>query len=112
MPVGSQCRLDETYIKVNGKWCYLYRTADKEAKTIIQRWKKKKRSKDDYVFPFIAKSMTEEEKMNSKSQFIKTVNKYMKRIGKEICYDKPLIHIIHLTDFESLILDCGWSRTS
>ena len=61
-----------------------------EAETIIQRWKKKKRSEDDYVFPYITKSMTEEEKMNTKNQFIKTVNKYMKRIGKEIGYDKPL----------------------
>lgn len=61
-----------------------------EAKTIIQRWKKKKRSDDDYVFPFIAKSMSEEEKMKTKNQFIKTVNKYMKRIGEEIGYDKPL----------------------
>ena len=34
--------------------------------------------------------MTEEEKMKTKNQFIKTVNKYMKRIGEEIGYDKPL----------------------
>ncbi len=61
-----------------------------EARAIIQRWKKKKRSEDDYVFPFITKSMTEEEKMSTKNQFIKTINKYMKRIGKEIGYDKPL----------------------
>lgn len=59
-----------------------------EAKAIIERWKKKKRSEDDYVFPFIKKSMTEDEKM--KNQFIKTVNKYMKRIGNETGYDKPL----------------------
>nr|WP_257206850.1 IS6 family transposase [Bacillus toyonensis] len=28
-------RLDETYIKVKGKWCYLYRAIDKEAKKQI-----------------------------------------------------------------------------
>ena len=27
-------RVDETYIKVNGFWCYLYRPVDKEGKTI------------------------------------------------------------------------------
>ena len=28
-PVGSSWRMDETYIKVNGKWVYLYRAVDK-----------------------------------------------------------------------------------
>lgn len=32
--VGLRWRLDETYIKVKGKWCYLYRAVDKEGKTI------------------------------------------------------------------------------
>ena len=32
--VGLRWRLDETYIKVNGKWRYLYRAVDKEGKTI------------------------------------------------------------------------------
>jgi len=32
--VGLRWRLDETYIKVNGKWCNLYRAVDKEGKTI------------------------------------------------------------------------------
>ncbi len=33
-PVGSSWRMDETYIKVNGKWVYLYRAVDKEAATV------------------------------------------------------------------------------
>jgi putative transposase len=32
--VDSSWRIDETYIKVKGKWCYLYRAIDKEGKTI------------------------------------------------------------------------------
>ena len=32
--VGNRWRLDETYIKVKGKWMYLYRAVDKEGKTI------------------------------------------------------------------------------
>ena len=32
--VGLRWRLDETYRKVKGKWCYLYRAVDKEGKTI------------------------------------------------------------------------------
>ena len=33
-PVGASWRMDETYIKVNGAWKYLYRAVDKEGKTI------------------------------------------------------------------------------
>ena len=33
-PVGSSWRMDETYIKVNGEWKYLYRAVDKEGNTI------------------------------------------------------------------------------
>ena len=32
--VGSSWRMDETYIKVQGEWCYLYRAVDKAGKTI------------------------------------------------------------------------------
>jgi putative transposase len=33
-PVGNRWRVDETYIKVNGKWMYLYRAVDTENNTI------------------------------------------------------------------------------
>ena len=33
-PVGSSWRVDETYIKVCGRWHYLYRAVDKQARTI------------------------------------------------------------------------------
>ena len=33
-PVGGSWRMDETYIKVRGKWKYLYRAVDKEGNTI------------------------------------------------------------------------------
>jgi len=32
--VGSSWRIDETYIRVKGKWCYLYRAVDKSGATI------------------------------------------------------------------------------
>lgn len=32
--VGSSWRMDETYIKVKDKWCYLYRAVDKSGATI------------------------------------------------------------------------------
>jgi len=33
-PVGTSFRMDETYIKVKGKWKYLYRAVDKDGLTI------------------------------------------------------------------------------
>jgi putative transposase len=33
-PVAGSWRMDETYIKVKGKWNYLYRAVDKQGKTI------------------------------------------------------------------------------
>ena len=33
-PVNGSWRMDETYIKLNGKWIYLYRAVDKEGNTI------------------------------------------------------------------------------
>jgi putative transposase len=33
-PVGTNWRMDETYVKLKGKWKYLYRAVDKAGKTI------------------------------------------------------------------------------
>src|SRR5438270_276862 len=33
-PVGGSWRCDETYIKVKGRWTYLYRAVDKEGRTV------------------------------------------------------------------------------
>src|SRR5882762_8249397 len=33
-PVGGSWRMDETHIKVNGVWKYLYRAVDKAGKTV------------------------------------------------------------------------------
>jgi len=33
-PVGTSWRMDETYVKLKGKWKYLYRAVDKAGKTI------------------------------------------------------------------------------
>lgn len=34
LPVTGRWRLDETYIKVNGQWRYLYRAVDKQGQTV------------------------------------------------------------------------------
>ena len=33
-PVGNSWRLDETYVRIKGKWKYLYRAVDKTGATV------------------------------------------------------------------------------
>ena len=33
-PVGKSWRMDETYVKIKGKWAYLYRAVDKAGRTV------------------------------------------------------------------------------
>src|SRR3984885_1569078 len=33
-PAGRSWRVDETYVKIRGRWTYLYRAVDKEEKTV------------------------------------------------------------------------------
>jgi len=44
-PVGNSWRMDETYIKVKGKWTYLYRAVDKSGNTIDFMLSKKRDKK-------------------------------------------------------------------
>ncbi len=61
-----------------------------QSKEIIKRWAVKKKKEEDYIFPVLRKDISELQKQKDKDQFVKTINKYMKLIGKEIGYDKPL----------------------
>ncbi|WP_257144351.1 IS6 family transposase, partial [Bacillus pseudomycoides] len=43
-------RLDETYIKIKGKWCYLYRAIDKEGQTLDIQLRQKRDTQAAYAF--------------------------------------------------------------
>lgn len=57
---------------------------------IIEKWGSKCTDKDDYVFPILAKGDTPEQEYDKVKQAIKTINKYTKRIGKELGFELPL----------------------
>ena len=80
-PVGLRWRLDETYIKVNGKWCYLYRAVDKEGKTIdfLLTLRRKKRAAHRFLAKAIAQNgipeMINIDKSGSNKEAIRVYNK-------------------------------------
>ena len=79
--VGLRWRLDETYIKVNGKWCYLYRAVDKEGKTIdfLLTHIRKKRAAHRFLKKAIAQNGIPEliniDKSGSNKEAIRLYNK-------------------------------------
>ena len=79
--VGLRWRLDETYIKVNGKWCYLYRAVDKEGKTIdfLLTHRRKKRAAHRFLTKAIAQNgipeMINIDKSGSNKEAIRLYNK-------------------------------------
>jgi len=79
--VGLRWRLDETYIKVNGKWCYLYRAVDKEGKTIdfLLTHRRKKRAAHRFLTKAITQNgipeMINIDKSGSNKEAIRLYNK-------------------------------------
>lgn len=61
-----------------------------EIKQIIDKWGLKPAKPDTYVFGFLSKSDTAEEELAKVRQATKTINKYMKRIGKDLKIDTKL----------------------
>jgi len=93
--VGSSWRMDETDIKVNGKWKYLYRAVDKHGNTIdfLLRAKRDKNAATRFFKKAIANNGVPEkiniDKSGSNTAGIKAVNKD-KKLDIEIRQNKYL----------------------
>ena len=83
-PVGGSWRMDETYIKVKGDWCYLYRAVDKQGNT-IDFYLSKTRNEQDAT-DFFDKAMASSgipvkvniDKSGSNNAALKSINKRYK----------------------------------
>lgn len=61
-----------------------------ETKDIIDKWAIKSTNSEDYIFGILEKADSSERTLAKVRQFIKTINKYMKRIGNELELDLNL----------------------
>ncbi len=79
--VGTSWRLDETYIKVKGIWCYLYRAVDKLGKTVdfLLTRKRKRMSAQSFLIKAISNNYRPRviniDKSGSNTAAIKVYNK-------------------------------------
>ena len=61
-----------------------------EINTIINKWGNKNIAPNDYVFPLLSEFDTPEQEYAKIQQATKTINKYTKRIGKELGFELSL----------------------
>ncbi|WP_199885715.1 DDE-type integrase/transposase/recombinase, partial [Flavobacterium bizetiae] len=79
--VGRSWRLDNTYIKVNGIWCYLYRAVDKLGNTVdfLLTRKRHRTSTKSFLFKAISNNyrprVVNIDKSGSNTAAIKVYNK-------------------------------------
>lgn len=86
-PTGGSWRMDETYIKVKGKWHYLYRAIDKGGKTLD--FMLSKRRNEPAATLFFAKALSSNgipekiviDKSGANTAGIRGINKILKRFG-------------------------------
>ncbi|WP_321319264.1 site-specific integrase [Labilibaculum sp.] len=74
---------------------------------IIERWGKKPRNPDEYIFPVLEGKPKEEEIKRKVQQFTKQVNKYIKRIGKKLEIDGTITTYYARHSFVTVLIRAG-----
>lgn len=59
-----------------------------EAQTIIDKWGSTKKSKDEYIFPYVNSDMDEQSRHDTVHKLTWLINKHVKRIAEDIGIDK------------------------
>lgn len=82
---------------------------NEEIDRIINKWSNKKVHPDNYLFDILNKRDNPEVIQKKVQQFIKTVNKWMKRIGKELDLELTLTTYVARHSFATIIVRNGVS---
>jgi len=80
-----------------------------EVKHIIEKWGNKKIHPEDYIFPILEKGCTPEREWELIHQFVKTVNKYMKRIAAALEFDRKVTTYVARHSFSTVLKRSGAS---
>jgi integrase/recombinase XerD len=80
-----------------------------QAKEIISKWGQVSIGPETYVFPHLQKRMTAEKERKVIQQVTKTVNKYMKRIAKELEINKEVTTYFARHSFATVLRNSGVS---
>lgn len=76
---------------------------------IIERWGNKPRRKDTFIFDILTDDMDEELRLKKIKQAVKTINKYIKRIGNKLGIEKPITTYYARHSFSTVLKRSGVS---
>ena len=85
----------------NQKLIIVYRLP--EINTIIKKWGTKNNDPEGYVFPILSINDTPEKQNAKIKQAVKTINKYTKRIGKELGFELSLTTYVARHSFATIL---------
>ncbi len=80
-----------------------------QVQDIINKWRSSGTDPDDYIFPFLTKSLTPEKRHADTQQFIKMVNKYLKDIIIKLEINKPITTYFARHSFATMLKRSGMS---
>lgn len=78
-----------------------------KSKEIITKWGQNSLNPEAHIFPHLSKKMTPEDERKIVQQLTKTINKYMKRIAKELCIDKNVTTYYARHSFATVLRNSG-----
>lgn len=74
-----------------------------QLKAIINKHGTKSLNKDAYLFPFFSNKMNDEQKHATRQQVVKMINKYMKRLAKELDIKSPVTTMVARHSFATTL---------
>ena len=82
-----------------------------DAKMILEKWANPNTKKEDYIFPILSKGQSPESERSAIQQAIKTVNKYMKGIAKDLEIVKKSTTYVARHSFATILQRSGASES-